>query len=327
MAKNANDKNVGEIRNKIYTIRDKQVMLDYDLAEIYGYTTSAFNQQVLRNIDRFLGDDFMFEITPSEEEWQSISHFVTSIQTDGSRGGRAKPIRAFTEQGIYMLMTVLKGELAVKQSRALVMTFKAMKDYILESQSVMGKTIENTKDILELKTDMRDVKSELKEMVKKSDISPIVLDFTKATEAQEFLIMNGEVVKAKDAIIKIYNKAKKEIRIIDNYVNYNTLRLLLEAKQNLEVIIYTNNTNNYLKQTDLEDFIKERPDIKIKLIKTDSSIHDRFIILDNDRAFNLGASTKDVGKKMTSIHEITDDFIKNSLLNELAKFAIELEIK
>ena len=327
MPKNTNSKSLGEIRNKIYTIRGRQVMLDYDLAEIYGYTTSAFNQQVLRNIDRFRGDDFMFEIIPGEEEWRSISHFVTSIQTKGNKGGRAKSIRAFTEQGIYMLMTVLKGELAVRQSRALVMTFKAMKDYILDSQSTTSRIIENTKDILELKANVRDIKGELGEMIKKSDISPILLDFSKAPETRDFLIMNGEVVKAKDTIAKIYSRAEKEICIIDNYVNYETLHLLLEVKQELKVVLYTSNKNSCLRLVDIEEFTKERPDLKIELLKTDNSIHDRYIILDNDKIFNLGSSTKDAGNKMTSIHEITDDFIKNSLLNELAKFTPELKIK
>ncbi len=313
MPENTNGKNVGEIRNKVYVIRGQKVMLDYDLAEIYGYTTSAFNQQVRRNIDKFEGEDFMFRLKSVEVPKVLLSQNVIA-KMDGRGGDRRLPY-AFTEQGIYMLMTVLKGDLATKQSRTLIRLFKNMKDYILDNQSIAVKTIENTENILELKTDVEDIKSELGKMIKKSEISPMVLDFTKATEAQEFLIMNGEVIKAKDAIIKIYNKAKKKICIADNYVNYNTLRLLLEVKQNLEIIIYTNNTNNYLKQSDLEDFIKERPDIKIKLIKSKNLIHDRFIILDNDKVYALGTSTKDIGSKMSIVHEVLDEPIKETIRN------------
>ena len=97
------------LRDKIYTVRGVEVMLDFDLAEIYGFTTSAFNQQVKRNIERF-DDDFRFQLTRSEVEQLSISQNVTSIQTKGLRGGRAKLPYAFTESGIYMLMTVLKGK-------------------------------------------------------------------------------------------------------------------------------------------------------------------------------------------------------------------------
>ena len=109
--------------SEIYTIRGFKVMLDFDLAEIYGYTTSAFNQQVNRNISKF-EEDFRFKLSRSELEQLSISQKVTSIQTKGKKGGRSIDIYAFTESGIYMLMTVLKGDLAVKQSKALIRTLK-----------------------------------------------------------------------------------------------------------------------------------------------------------------------------------------------------------
>ena len=151
-------------------------------------------------------------------------------------------------------------------------------------------------------------------MIKKSDISPLVLDFSKAREAQEFLIMNGEVVKAKDTIISIYNEAKKRIIIIDNYVNYRTLRLLLEVKPNLEIIIYTSNSGGYLKKTDMNELRKERPDIDVRLIKTSTTIHDRFIIIDDKKVYNLGASTKDIGNRLTMIHEVLDEPIRESII-------------
>ena len=96
--------------DKVYTIRGQKVMLDFDLAEIYGYTTMAFNQQVKRHYERF-PKDFMFSVSPSELSNLSISQNVISIQTAGVKGGRSKPIHAFTEQSIYMLMTVLRGPL------------------------------------------------------------------------------------------------------------------------------------------------------------------------------------------------------------------------
>ena len=100
------------IRDKIYEVRGERVMLDFDLAEIYGFSTSAFNQQVKRNAERF-DDDFRFQLTREEVEQISISQIVTSIQTKGVKGGRAKLPWAFTQSGIYMLMTVLKGDLAI----------------------------------------------------------------------------------------------------------------------------------------------------------------------------------------------------------------------
>ena len=125
------------IKDKIYTIRGIQVMLDSDLAEIYGYSTKAFNQQVKNNIERF-DEDFRFQLTDEEVSELSRLKILTSMQEVGIKGGRTYNPYVFTEQGIYMLMTVLKGELAVSQSKMLVRLFKQMKDYIVENQQVIG---------------------------------------------------------------------------------------------------------------------------------------------------------------------------------------------
>ena len=125
------------LRDKIYVIRGQQVMLDFDLAEIYGFTVSAFNQQVKRNAQRF-PDDFLFELSHEEMIELSKSQNVISIQTAGVKGGRSKPVKAFTEAGVYMLMTVLKGELAIEQSKILIRLFKSMKDYLIENQPLIS---------------------------------------------------------------------------------------------------------------------------------------------------------------------------------------------
>ena len=127
------------MKDKIYTIRGQKVMLDFDLAEIYGFSVSAFNQQVKRNISRF-DEDFMFDLNKIEMELLSKSQNVISIQSYGAKGGRTKPVKAFTEQGVYMLMTVLKGELAVKQSKSIIRLFKAMKDYLIENQQLIAQS-------------------------------------------------------------------------------------------------------------------------------------------------------------------------------------------
>jgi len=151
-----------DLRSKIYIIRGKQVMLDFDLAEIYGYSVKAFNQQVKNNIEKF-DDDFRFKLT-WEEMFEiskcSRSKFLT-LNEKGTRGSNIKYLPyAFTEQGIYMLMTVLRGDLAIKQSKILVRLFKAMKDYIIDKEHLVGyddvaklalQTSQNTKDIAEIK--------------------------------------------------------------------------------------------------------------------------------------------------------------------------------
>ena len=133
------------IQSKIYIVRGQKVMLDVDLAEIYGYETKSFNRQVKNNQQKFEGEDFMFQLT--DEELDGLLRCKNCTLNRG--GGRGKHVKynpyVFTEQGIYMLMTVLRGDLATKQSRALIRTFKQMKDYIVENQGLI-----NQRDYLQL---------------------------------------------------------------------------------------------------------------------------------------------------------------------------------
>ena len=132
------------IRDKIYEVRGMKVMLDFELAEIYGYTTSRFNEQVTNNNEMFEGDDFCFYLM--QEEFKELKNLISKKSTS-SWGDRRKPPRAFTESGIYMLMTVLRGELATKQSRALIRIFRAMKDYMSEDMKThMRELIEKMKE-------------------------------------------------------------------------------------------------------------------------------------------------------------------------------------
>ena len=337
-----------DLRSKIYVVRGVEVMLDRDLAEIYGYTTKAFNQQVQRNIEKFEGEEFMFQLTMDEVGYCSRCKNCTLNVVDNNslrsqfvtlkngRGQHSKYLPyAFTEQGIYMLMTVLKGELAIKQSRKLIMMFKMMKDYVIKSQnlidcreslSITAKILNNMDDITKTKEkidavdiEVKRISSEMNDMVKKSEISPIFSDFNKMTESREYLLLDGEPIRAKEAYMDIYKHAKKKIYIIDNYVNIKSLHLLQLVKKNLEIVFFTDNLHKLLRKSDVDDFNVERPDLKITFIKTNRKIHDRFIILDDFIIYQAGGSSKDAGNKMTSIHEITDDFVKQSLVDEVGK--------
>ena len=341
----------GEVlKDKIYVIRGRQVMLDYDLAKIYGYTTKMFNRQVARNIKKFEGEDFMFQLTRQEIESLSrcqngttinqnddlsMSQNVTSIfmQAKGIKGGRVYLPYAFTEQGVYMLMTVLRGELAVKQSRALIMTFKAMKDYILESQDTisyrellmhMSYTTDNAKTIMELQEEIRKMDGEIREnsakiseMVRRSEIPPLFLDYDKMIESRVFLAFNEKPAKTAETYIDIYRRAKKSIAIIDNYINIRSLRLLQEVRPEVDITIFGDNMGHYLHQSDYEDFRMEFPELEINFIKTNGKIHDRFIMIDlgtkSERIYHCGASSKDAGRRLTLIHEIEDDFVKDAM--------------
>ena len=311
------------LRDKIYVIRGQQVMLDYDLAAIYNYTTSAFNQQVTHNLPKFDGEDYMFVLTKDEIANLKSNSLISSW------GGRRKPPRAFTEQGIYMLMTVLRGDLAVQQSRALIRAFKSMKDNIVNSRTLVSETdhLRLSIQVAEIKQDMgemrsrlddhtrqlTDVMTRLDDTVRRSDLPAVFFD--PVERSSEYLILAGEPAKADETYIKLYSQAKYTIHIIDDYINIKTLRLLQDAKAGVKVTVFSDNVGNKLHASDVMDFQTEFPNNPISFQMTNRLMHDRFIALDygtaDERIILCGTSSKDAGvKNVTAISETTDPTFK-----------------
>ena len=298
------------IKSKIYYIRNQKIMLDFELAEIYGYSTKRFNEQVKRNNEKF-DDDFMFQLT--DEEVSELSRSQNATLNKGT--GRGSNIKynpyAFTEQGIYMLMTVLRGELAVKQSKALIRMFKQMKDFIIENQDFIGskelvqiaiQTNQNTNDIAEIKS----------QMATKEDLKKVMDNFIDPETYKHFLLMNGDKIEADVAYTKIYKSAKKSIYVIDNYIGLKTLELLRAARDKIEIIVFSDNVKNkdMLTKNILNDFRKDYPNIDLKLKIAGKKYHDRYIAIDygteNEAFYLCGASSKDAGNKVSSITKIED---------------------
>ena len=323
---------------KIYIIRGQKVMLDFELAEIYGYETKRFNEQVKRNIEKF-DEDFMFQLTDEEVSELSRSQNATLNKSAG-RGSNIKyNPHAFTEQGIYMLMTVLKGELAVKQSKALIRTFKQMKDYIVENQGLIGKreflqlSMQITSNVVEmqnLRRDLRDVEEQVAEVmdtlnnvVHKSELSDLILDLSNPQLKYGFLLLNGQPIEANLAYKDIYSIAKKSIYIVDNYIGVKTLVLLKDIPSSVEVIIFSDNIGKGLHTLEYQDFCREYPFRKITFQKSGGEFHDRYIIIDwnteHQRIYHCGASSKDAGQRITSITEVVDQMIYTDLIDNLLK--------
>lgn len=301
------------MKSKIYYIRGQKVMLDFELAEIYGYETRAFNQQVKRNNEKF-DDDFMFQLTDDEVNELSRSQNVTLNRGTG-RGSniKYKPY-AFTEQGIYMLMTVLRGELAVKQSKALIRMFKQMKDFIVENQDfitskellqIAVQTNQNTKDIAT-------INNKISTLATKEDLKKVMDNFIDPDTYKHFLLMNGDKIEADVAYTKIYKSAKKSIFVIDNYIGLKTLELLRAAKDNVEITVFSDNVKNkdMLTKNILNDFRKDYPNINLKMKVAGKKYHDRYIAIDygteNEDFYLCGASSKDAGNKISSITKIEE---------------------
>ena len=253
------------LKEKLYKIRGKRVLLDADLAEIYGYDTKGVNRQVKNNIEKF-DEDFMFELTDEELEDLRYKNCTANI----SSKSRYNP-HVFTEQGLYMLMTVLKGPLAVKQSKALIRTFKKMKDYILENRDLIGQ-----REILQL--------------------------------SMETANNRIEINKINSDMISIEKQAKSSIYVVDNYIGLRTLVHLKNSPTGVDIILFSDNVgNNKLHNIEFADFCKEYPTVKLSMKKTGGIFHDRFIVLDygtaDERVFLCGASSKDAGARITSIVE------------------------
>ena len=324
------------IRDKIYVVRGVQVMLDFELAEIYGYETKNFNRQVKNNAEKFEDDDFMFQLTREEVDELVRCKNFTSRESDffkGQSGGSRYLPHAFTEQGVYMLMTVLKGELATRQSRALVRTFKALKDFIIENQGMIGRqeylrlslqvkdSIRNgmqmRRDLDELSEDMKDVLCKLSDVVTKSEIAPVLLELGKPQQMREYLFLDGQPMKADAAYISIYSQAKKSIHYVDDYIGTKTLHLLQDVQAGVDVMIFSDNKYNKLAQSDYLDFQRQFPNIPVTFLTTQNKAHDRFIVLDyntaDERIFHCGSSSKDAGNKLAAITEFSDGAVKKSL--------------
>ena len=305
------------LKSRIYTIRGLKVMLDADLAEIYGYSTKAFNQQIKNNIEKF-DEDFRFQLDSEEIEGLSRSKFLTSMQIKGVKGGRSYAPYAFTEQGIYMLMTVLKGERATAQSKALIRLFKQMKDYIIaENRNLLSneglvqiavQTERNTKDIA----------------VIQSDLQKVMENFVDPSTYKHYLILNGKKLEADVAYTQIYGMAKKSIAIIDDYVGVKTLDLLRGIAKGVSVTIYSDE-QGFESLTDQikNDFSAVRPDVKLFTDRTRGKIHDRYIFLDyglkGEKLFHCGASSKDAGNKITTIMQIENTEIYHILMDKLKR--------
>ncbi|RGY85105.1 ORF6N domain-containing protein [Peptostreptococcus anaerobius] len=305
--------NEDTIKNRIYYIRNQKVMLDFELAEIYGYSTKRFNEQVKRNNEKF-DDDFMFQLTDEE-----VSEFSRSQNATLNKGtGRGSNIKynpyAFTEQGIYMLMTVLRGELAVKQSKALIRMFKQMKDFIIENQDFIGskelvqisiQTNQNTNDIAR-------IDSKINTLATKEDLKKVMDNFIDPETYKHFLLMNGDKIEADVAYTKIYKSAKKNIYVIDNYIGLKTLELLRAARDKTQIIVFSENVKNkdMLTKNILDDFRKDYPNLDLKLKIAGKKYHDRYIAIDygtdNEAFYLCGASSKDAGNKISSITKIEE---------------------
>ena len=289
---------VEEIKQKIYTIREKQVILDSDIAKLYEVETKKLNQAVKRNIERF-PEEFCFQLT--EEENESLRSQIVTLKIQGRGQHRKYLPYAFTEQGVAMLSTVLHSDKAIRVSINIMKAFTEMRNFILNNKMLFEK-ISN----IELK--------QIEYQKSTDDKFEKVFEYiSEHKEKEQKIFFDGQVYDAFSMIIDLIKKAKNEIILIDNYVDIDTLNILSKKNDKVNVEIYTK-SNTKLNANDINKFNLQYPKLEVKYTEV---FHDRFLILDKKYIYHIGASIKDVGKKCFGITLIKYEAIIKDILERL----------
>lgn len=302
-----------KIKNLIYTIREKQVMLDSDVAMLYNYPTKRINETVNRNKQRF-PENFCFQLT--NEEYEVIrcknvtlnqnnmqekidnslrSQFATLNENIGRGKHRKYLPYVFTEQGIAMLSGLLKNDIAIRVSINIMNAFVEMRKFLMLNGQVFERLTSMEYKLLEHDKKFEEVFNQLQV----------------EENIKQRIFFDGQIYDAYSLIVDIIKKANMKILIIDNYIDDSILKMLAKKKNNVEVVILTSDKSN-IEILDIKKFNKEYPILKVA--KT-NKFHDRFIVVDNKEMYHLGASIKDLGKKCFGINKIEDMEIIEKIIN------------
>ena len=309
----ANELQAVQIQNKILIIRNQQVMLDRDLAEMYGVETKVLNQAVKRNIQRF-PERFYFQLSDEEfKDWKS--QFVTSNSNEScdknlksqivtsSWGGTRKLPYAFTEQGCAMLSAVLKSETAVQVSINIMDAFVQMRHFLRNNAEIFT-------ELKSIKQQLIDTNIHQKEADKRIDELFDLMD-KYHVEDKQGIFFQGQIFDAYAKFESFIQKAKTQIILIDGYVDLTILERLAKKKKNVNVTIYTDPKTKLTAQ-DIQKFNAQYPTLTMQYT---TKMHDRFLIIDNTVLYHIGASLKDLGKKCFAFEVLETSLIPAILAN------------
>ncbi len=278
----------------IYTIRGKQVMIDEDLADLYGIETKYLNRAVKRNPERF-PESFMFQLTKEEYEdlrfqnGTSDKEDILRFQNGTSnRGGRRYLPYVFTEQGVAMLSAVLKTETAVRTSVMIMDAFVKMRHFMLENAELLKRISAIEKKQISTETKVQ----ALFQAMEDKELKP-----------KQGIFFNGQVFDAWVFISNLVKNAKKNLILIDNYVDETVLSLFAKKKKGVTVDIYTKKISRDLNE-DAKKFNTQYGGLTLHKF---NSSHDRFLLIDKTDVYHIGASLKDLGKKWFAFSKMDKD--------------------
>ena len=282
------------IKDLIYEIRGKQIMLDSDLAILYNVETKRINEAVRNNPNKF-PERYSWKLVEDEFYLICSRPKISTLNKSGNNRGynlKYNP-RVFTEEGVAMLATILKSKVATEVSIRIMDTFVAMRHYLIDNKDIY-KSISN-------------INNKLVEHDEKLE-----LIFSKFDKNNEYLYLPGQIYDAYSKVLDIFKESKEELIIIDSYADKNLLDIIKELK--VKVIIITKE-NNKLSKLNIEKYNKQYNNLRVIY---DDTFHDRYFILDNKTVYHCGASINGIGKKTFSINKIEDDIIKETLLKTFA---------
>ena len=285
------------IEAKILTIRNQQVMIDRDLAELYGTETKVLNQAVKRNIERF-PEDFMFALDKSEKD-----ELVTNCDRFETMKHSSVMPYAFTEQGVAMLSSVLKSPTAVEVNIQIMRAFVAMRHFLQNNAQVFS-------EINTIKKQLLDTNVHQKETDKKVEELFDLIDKYNVKDTQG-IFFQGQIFDAYAKFESFIAQAKQEIILIDNYVDLSILQRLAKKKKNVNVVIYTDPKTKLTAQ-DIQQFNTQYPTLTLNHT---TKMHDRFLIIDQKTLYHIGASLKDLGKKCFAFEMLDASLIAHLLKN------------
>ncbi|HJG30119.1 MAG TPA: ORF6N domain-containing protein [Collinsella ihuae] len=281
----------------IHTVRGQQVMLDTDLARLYEVETKNLNRAAARNTDRF-PEDFRFQLTKEEDE--SLRCQIGTSKTVEGRGGRRYLPYAYTEQGIAMLSGVLRSEAAVQTSISIMRAFVAMRHFLAENAALLERLrgIESSQAAFQQSTDER--------------FDQVFRLLEGEIEKPQRIFFAGQMFDAFSLLTDLVSRAKREIVLVDGYVDVRTLNILAKKREGVAVAVYT--SGNRLTQDDVDVFNAQYPPLTVLRTR---AFHDRFLILDGETAYHIGASLKDAGKKCFGIDLIQDEGLTKMFIEKL----------
>jgi len=274
---------VQAIGKRILNLRNQQVLLDRDLAELYCVETKVLNQAVKRNIGRF-PSDFRFQLTDSETK-----ELVTICDRFELLKHSSVLPYAFTEQGVAMLSTVLKSDIAVKVSIGIMRAFVEMRHLMQNNSHILQRLTHIEQNQIALKFESDCKFAQIFERLEQTALPP-----------KQGVFFQGQIFDAYQFVADLIRSAKKSILLIDNYVDDSVLKLLLKRKENVLTTIIVNQISSGLK-LDIQRHNAQYPSIEVKEV---AGIHDRFLLLDETELYTFGASFKDLGKKLFCFSKI-----------------------